>query len=144
MTAMVRFRSGDGMYVVALEDALEVRTRASMRSLPDPVPGVEGVVEHDGRVLPVVRALGFGGRQVLLLQLGERALGLLVDEVTGVVEVRGEIGPAPEGQRAPLVAGTIREGNELAYVLDVGQLADAFVGAGQRAAALVGVQEDQP
>jgi chemotaxis signal transduction protein len=145
MTGMVRFKSGDGTYVVPLEHALEVRTRASMRSLPDPLPGVEGVVEHDHRVLPVVRALGFGGRQVLLLQVDERALGLLVDEVTGVIEVRDlETGPAPEGQRAPLVAGTIRLGDELAYVLDVGQLADLFAAPDPLVDALVGVQEDQP
>lgn len=129
VTTMVKFRSGDGAYVVPLEHALEVRTSASMRRLPDPAPGIEGVVDYEHRVLPVVRALGFGGRQVLLLQLGNRALGLLVDEVTGVVDVTAsEAGPPPAGQRSALVAGTIREGDELAYVLNVGQLADDVVG----------------
>ena len=129
MTTMVRFMAGKGAYVVPLEHALEVRTLASMRSLPDPAPGVEGIVDHEGRALPVVRALGFGGRQVLLLQRGEQALGLLVDEVTGVVDVAtSDAGPPPAGQRSALVAGTVREGDALAYVLDVGQLADDLVG----------------
>ncbi len=129
VATMVKFRSGDSAYVVPLEHALEVRTTASMRRLPDPAPGVEGVVDYHHRVLPVVRALGFGGRQVLLLQLGNRALGLLVDEVTGVVDVTGsDAGPPPAGQRSALVAGTIREGDELAYVLNVSQLADDVVG----------------
>jgi len=129
MASMVRFRAGSGTYVVALEHALEVRSRDSMRSLPDPAPGVEGVVEHDAVAVPVVRALGFGGRQVLMLREGTRSLGLLVDEVTGVVEVStSDAMPAPSGQRAPLVAGTVRHGDELAFVLDVGQLADEVVG----------------
>jgi chemotaxis signal transduction protein len=143
MTGMVRFQAGGNIYVVPLELTLEVRTRSSMRPLPDPVPGVEGIVEHAGRAVPVVRALGFGGRHVLLLEVDHRAIGLLVDEVTGVIEVSAaQAGPAPEGQRAALVAGTIREGSELAYVLDVGQLADVVVGVSPKADALVGAQED--
>jgi chemotaxis signal transduction protein len=127
---MVRFRSGSGMWVVPLEHTLEVRMRDAMRTLPDPHPGVEGVVEHDDIAVPVVRALGFGGRHVLVLREGTRSVGLLVDEVIGVVEVvSSAAGPAPAGQRTALVAGTVREGDELAYVLDVGRLADDVVGA---------------
>ena len=134
MAAMVRFRAGNGTYVVALENALEVRTRDAMRTLPAPSPGVEGVVEYENAAVPVVRALGFGGQVVLVLRDGTRTLGLLVDEVTGVIDVSSsDAGPPPSGQRAALVSGTVREGNELAFVLDVGQLVDEIAGSGAQA-----------
>lgn len=127
---MVRFRTGLGTWVVPLEHALEVRPVAALRPLPAPADGVAGVVEHGARTLPVVQALGGGDRHVLLLADGARAVGVLVDEVTGVVDVTScTAGPAPGGQRSALVAGTVREGDELAYVLDVGRLADDVVGA---------------
>lgn len=123
MNAMVRFKTAVGMWVVAVDNVVGVRPSSVVRSLPSPARGVAGVLDHDGRAVPVLSTLGVGRRHVLILEWGTTVAGLLVDEVTGVVQVGADdIGPAPSGQQAALVEGTVQEGTELAYVLDVGQV----------------------
>ena len=123
MPVMVRFRAGSGDYVVDLMHALEVRPRSALQLLPAPADGVAGVVERDEVAVTVLDALGAGDRHVLVLQAGERAVGLLVDEVLGVEEVAASaIGPAPAGQRLPLVRAVVGGGTRLTYVLAVDHL----------------------
>jgi chemotaxis signal transduction protein len=122
---MVRFTTGFGAWVVAIEHVLEVRPSTVVRPLPAPERGVAGVLDHKGAAVPVLTSLGVGRRHVLVLESGSTVAGLLVDEVTGVVSIEPDsIGPAPAGQRSPLVEGTVREAGsdaDLVYVLDVGR-----------------------
>ena len=90
--------------------------------LPDPRPGVAGLLHGDGHTVTVVSPLG-GGQpgQVLVLDDGGTSIGLLVDEVVGIERVQEEPGAAPAGQRSPLVAGVLPGAKPL-LLLDVGAL----------------------
>jgi chemotaxis signal transduction protein len=124
MGAVVRFRVADCAYAVAVESALAVRTATALVPLPQPLPGVTGLLTYEGAVLPVIAALG-GGRQVLVLESDRGMFGLLVDDVLGVGAVQADgRGPAPLGQGGHLVAGTARDADGgLLLLLDVGALA---------------------
>jgi chemotaxis signal transduction protein len=123
MPVMVRFTTGKGTWLAAVEQVLEVRPADAVRPMPDPLAGVIGIIERDGHALPVVQALGTGRRHVLVVQSGETAVGILTDEVSGVSEVAaGSIMPPPGGQQRAFVEATVGEGVDLAFVLDTSEL----------------------
>ena len=100
MTTVVSFRSGGQHWAVALERVQGVLAARGLLPLPDPRPGVAGLLYRDGDTVPVLSALG-GGQlgQVLVLDDRGRSVGLLVDEVIGIERVPGQPGPTPPGQR---------------------------------------------
>ena len=114
----MRFRAGAREYAVATEHAREVRGAEGLRPLPEPRPDVIGVLPGDD-LLSVVDPLGAtGGGHVLVLDAGQR-FGLLVDEVTGVVEVSDDaIGPGPAGQLRAIIGGTIGAGDTVVLLVD--------------------------
>jgi chemotaxis signal transduction protein len=64
--------------------------------LPDPRPGVAGLLHRDGHTVTVVSPLGGGqAGQVLGLDDGATSIGLLVDEVVGIERVQEEPGRPP-------------------------------------------------
>jgi chemotaxis methyl-accepting protein methylase/chemotaxis signal transduction protein len=121
-TAVVSFRSGGQRWAVALERVQRVLAARGLLPLPDPRPGVAGLLHRDGDTVPVLSALG-GGQlgQVLVLDDRGRSFGLLVDEVIGIERVPGRPGPVPPGQRSPLVAGVL-PGTDPLLLLDVAAL----------------------
>jgi chemotaxis signal transduction protein len=127
---VVVFRAGGRDYAVAIEQVRRVLAATGLAPLPDPLPGVAGLLRHDGATLTVVAPLGSddGGGQVLVLDHGGGAIGLLVDEVTGIRQVEeGSIGPPPEGQRAALVTGVVAAagGGGLLLLVDPTTLVEA-------------------
>lgn len=123
MPVMVRFRTLDGTYAIPVGNAVEVRRSNAVIALPAPAPGVAGILERNGATLPVVRALGGGARHVLVVSSGDASVGLLVEEVTGVINIsEAEIGAAPPGQDGPLVDGVLSEAEGMTFVVDVGEL----------------------
>lgn len=123
MTTVVAFRCGGQDWAVALERVERVLGATGMLALPDPRPGVAGLLYRDGDAVTVLSPLGAGPPgQVLVLEDGGRTVGLLVDQVTGIRRVEGEAGPRPGGQRSPLVAGVLPGPSPL-LLLDVGALA---------------------
>lgn len=136
---MVRFATGSGPWAVGVEHAVEVRPVSAMRALPSARPDVAGVIDRDGAAVPVVRTLlgggphpdagGDDGRHVLVVRSGDCTVGMLVEEVTGVVRVPSDaIGPAPAGQHDPLIGATVRDGAELTFLVDVDELARSLGG----------------
>ena len=124
ISKVVRFRTGDGEYAVAVEDAREVRTAAGMVQLPSPGAGVIGLLPRDGDSLTVLDALGSGSDRVLVLDNGDSVFGLLVEEVSGVVSVDPEqIGPPPVGQVGGLVSAVLRAADGLVLLVDTAALA---------------------
>jgi chemotaxis signal transduction protein len=121
MTTVVSFRSGGQDWAVALDRVQRVLADRGLLPLPDPKPGVAGVLYRDGDTVPVVSPLGAASGQVLVLDDNGTSIGLLVDEVVGIVRVQGEAGPAPAGQRSPLVAGVLA-GTSPLLLLDVAAL----------------------
>jgi chemotaxis signal transduction protein len=114
MRTVVRFDTSEGRYAVAVEHTREVRPASGLVQLPAARAGVVGVLPDDDGTLTVVSSLGEGRDHVLVLDTGERAFGLLVQEVAGVVAVEeATIGPPPAGQAGPLVIGTIPDADGL-------------------------------
>jgi len=122
VTTVVSFRSGGQDWAVALERVQRVLGARGLLPLPDPRPGVAGLLHRDGHTVTVVSPLG-GGQpgQVLVLDDGATSIGLLVDEVVGIERVKEEPGALPAGQRSPLVAGVLPGARPL-LLLDVGAL----------------------
>jgi chemotaxis signal transduction protein len=106
MRTIVRFRTAEGDYAVSAEQVTEVRSATGLAPLPSPLPGVAGLMLHGKTALPVLTVLGELGRHVVVMEKGPLSFGLLVDEVTGVVQVdEAQIGAPPLGQDGPFVSG---------------------------------------
>jgi chemotaxis signal transduction protein len=121
MTTVVSFRSGGQDWAVALERVQRVLGARGLLALPDPRPGVAGLLHRDGSTVTVVSPLGAGRGQVLVLDGDGTSIGLLVDEVVGIERVPQEAAAPPAGQRSPLVAGVLA-GTRPLLLLDVGAL----------------------
>jgi twitching motility protein PilI len=123
VTTVVSFRSGGQHWAVALDRVQQVLAARALLPLPDPRPGVAGLLYRDGDTVPVLSALGGGQHgQVLVLDDRGRSVGLLVDEVIGIEHAPTQPGPVPPGQRSPLVAGVL-PGADPRLLLDVAALA---------------------
>jgi chemotaxis signal transduction protein len=125
VTAAVRvvvwFRSGGRDWAVAIDRVQQVLGAKGLLPLPDPKPGVAGLLYRDGQTVTVVSPLDAAHGQVLVLGGDGTTIGLLVDEVVGIERVQEEQGAAPAGQRWPLVAGVLA-GPKPLLLLDVGAL----------------------
>ena len=124
MTTVLSFRLGGQDWAVPLDRVQRVVGGRGLLPLPDPRPGVAGLLHRDGHTVTVVSPLG-GGQpgQVLVLDGdgGGTSIGLLVDEVVGIERVQ-EAGTAPPaGQRSPLVAAVLPGARPL-LLLDVASL----------------------
>ena len=123
MTTMVCFTAAKAEYCLPVQAARSVRTADGMISLPDPRPGVAGMIPGEPP-LTVVSPLHGDPGQILILQVGDRTFGLLVDRVTGLRRIEEvDIGPPPGGQLRPLISGTLHTGGRLVLVADPGELA---------------------
>jgi chemotaxis signal transduction protein len=95
MTTVVSFRSGGRDWAVALDRVEQVLGARGLLPLPDPKPGVDGLLYRDGTTVTVVSPLGAARGQVLVLDGDGTTIGLLVDEVVGIERVQEEAGAPP-------------------------------------------------
>jgi chemotaxis signal transduction protein len=128
MTTMVCFRAGGTDYAVPVENVREVRSSEALVPLPAPRPGVMGMLTDRGTALTVIAPLGDGHDHVLLLDHDDRAFGLLVAEVTGVVTLAGDVGPPPAGQVGHFISGVITTPDGLVLLVDVAALDESLLG----------------
>ena len=105
---MVSFEAGGTRYgldvavVERVEDGWEIQT------LPDPLPGVLGLIRVKHQLLPVLGDLAPDGTQVLCLGVEDQHFGVLVDRVLAVSRIDLEaLEPPPAGQARPVVIGAI-------------------------------------
>ena len=137
---LVTFRLGDDLFaadIFAVERVLRYQTA---RSLPDVPSWIEGVIEYQQRVIPVVnlrsrfelpeRPAAPETRIVVLNAKGDW-VGIVVDSVLEVSSVNAsQVSPAPSffrGLAGEYLKGILRrgEGKRLVIVLDVEQLLSA-------------------
>lgn len=100
------FRLGDETYGLPIEDVeAVVRLPDAITRVPGAPPFVSGVINHRGRVTPLVdqaqrfAAPGVGGgrRRVIITSLGDLTAGFIVDAVEQVVAVADEaLQPTPD------------------------------------------------
>jgi purine-binding chemotaxis protein CheW len=137
---LVTFRLADDLFAADIFSVERVLRYQSPRSLPDVPPWIEGVIEYQQRVIPVVnlrrrfelptRDAAPETRIVVLNARGEW-IGIVVDSVVEVTTVEPtQISPAPgffRGLAGEYLKGILRrgEGERLVIVLDVEQLLSA-------------------
>ena len=132
---LVTFRLGDEQFAV---DILEVE-RVLRFSAPSAVPNlpewIDGVIEHGGRVVPVIDLRSRFGlprlsprpeHRILVLAVAAELLGVIVDSVHEVMSVSpDEIAPPPpffRGLNAEYLKGLVRQGGSLIIFLDVARV----------------------
>jgi purine-binding chemotaxis protein CheW len=133
--SLVGFIVGDVSYAVPIVAVREIVNPGPLTALPHLPPAVAGVADHRGEVIVVVdlRARFGLGPSVdqsrakwVLLAMGGRSVGLIVDQVTEVFGTGGEqVRAAPSlgtGEDIRGITGVISHGGALTFVLDVGRL----------------------
>jgi purine-binding chemotaxis protein CheW len=135
--SFVAFQLAGIRYALPIAGVREITRPLRMVELPDPLPGIVGVAEYRGEVVPVVD-LGWrlghppavtSNRTKWIIAAGSnRTLALVVDSISEVFGALDEVLPAPParaGDSAKLVAGVL-DHDGLVFVLDdsiVGRLA---------------------
>jgi chemotaxis signal transduction protein len=128
--ALLLFRVGTEFFALDLASVDEALEVAAIVGVPSRERHLLGVIDWRGMLLPVYspsRALGLeiaGGGVTLVVRDRERCIGLAVDDVCDVLQLREEeIRPAPvRGTREPIMRGLVRKDDTLVAVLDAGVL----------------------
>jgi purine-binding chemotaxis protein CheW len=139
-TKLVIFRLGDDLFAADIFAVERVLRYQEPRSVPDVPPWIEGVIEYQKRVIPVLnlrrrfelaeRAPASDTRIVVLTSHGEW-IGIVVDSVVEVSSVDPtSVSPAPtffRGLAGQYLKGIVRrgEGQRLVIALDVDHLLSA-------------------
>lgn len=132
---IVTFRLGKDLFAADIFAVERVLRYEQPRTIPDVPSWIEGVVEYQGRVVPVidlrrrfeleVSAIGPHTR-ILVLSSGEELVAVIVDAVLDVRPLEeGDLAPPPElfrGLAGEYLRGLTRRDGALVVVLDVGRL----------------------
>jgi purine-binding chemotaxis protein CheW len=126
------FALGDEEYGVEILKVQEIRGYAPITPIPNTPPHVMGVMNLRGAIVPVVdlrRTLGMPATDytpftvIVVVTVGTRAMGLIVDAVSDVLDVgRAEMQATPDfGTQvdARFVRGLARVGGKLVILLDI-------------------------
>jgi purine-binding chemotaxis protein CheW len=132
---LVTFRLGDDQFavdVLVVERVLRFSAPSAMPNLPS---WIDGVIEHGGRVVPVIDLRARFGmprlaprpeHRILVLAIGEEWLGVTVDSVHEVMSLSPEeIAPPPplfRGLNAEYLKGLVRREGSLIIFLDVARV----------------------
>ena len=127
---VIRVQGGD--YAVPIHHVQEIVRVPNINRVPHAQPGVEGVINLRGRVLPVVDlaarlALGITERarsaRVVVVDGGSESVGLLVDGVSEVLRVPAADVEPPSarttGDGPTAVLGVAKLGERLVLLLDL-------------------------
>lgn len=133
MTSLhVAFRVGTAEYVVPAAQVLHLESFEAATHVPGAPPYVAGLIQVRGRVVPVVdlrkrfglpptdRALD---HRVVVVQLGARVVGLLVDRARDVIQLdEASFQDAPElvkQQASGFVTGVVSVRDRLFLIVDI-------------------------
>lgn len=125
-------------YALPLERTREVLPRAALNPLPEPPPGVLGLLRLRGELLPVMdlrQRLGFPpavphiDHRIVVVDVGRLNIGLIVDGVDGLVtaDALGE----PSVESGHIIRGVVSMSGRVVTILDAqavvrGDLMDFF------------------
>jgi purine-binding chemotaxis protein CheW len=133
-TSLVVFTVGTVRYAVSIDEVREILAPLDLTALPHMPPGVAGVCDHREEVVPIVdlRAVfGLGKSDYpkktkwVVVDVSGRAVGLVVDDVDGVVHVNsGAFRSPPDiggGARARSISSVTTHEGQMLFVIDVSQ-----------------------
>lgn len=133
MLQLVGFDIADESFGVDILKVQEIIRSASVTAVPNSPEFVEGVINLRGNIIPVVdlrkrlylynEANADKRAWVLILNLNERVVGFIVDQVTHVIKVPEEsVQPAPEiviaGLESQYIQGVCELENHLLVILN--------------------------
>ncbi len=141
--SLVAFVVGDVRYAIDIAEVREIVTPLPVTILPHTPGGLAGVADHRSEVVPIVDLRSrFGLPEAIepskkvkwiLVDVARRTVGLVVDDVVGVLRIpSGEFRPPPElggGESARGIAGVTTHEGALVFVLDPSRfenLAESF------------------
>lgn len=132
---LVTFRLGEDYFAADIFAVERVLRYATPTPVPDMPPYIEGVMDYQGRVVPLVNlrlrfelpaAPVVGETRTLVLNVQGEWIGIVVDAVTEVASFdRAAVSPPPKlfrGLSAEYLKGIIKRGERLVIFLDVDQL----------------------
>jgi purine-binding chemotaxis protein CheW len=132
---LVVFRLGEDLFAADIFSVERVLRYAAPTSVPDMPPYIEGVMDYQGRVVPLVNlrlrfelppAPAETETRTLVLNVGGEWIGVVVDAVSEVAPYDKEaVSPPPKlfrGLSAEYLKGIVRRGERLVIFLDVEQL----------------------
>jgi purine-binding chemotaxis protein CheW len=127
----VVFKVGDGDYVLPAADVLQMESFTTATPIPGSAPHVAGLVQVRGRVIPVIDLRARFGlppvprtldSRVIVVQTGDRHVGLLADSAREVVRIDDDqFRPPPEvvaEQSAGFVRSIAQAGNRIVMRVD--------------------------
>ena len=131
VSRLITFRVGGALYAADIANVERVLRHETSRPVPDMPSWMEGVLEYQGRILPVIDLRvrfgaghheATGGRRLLVVSLGTEWVAAAVDQVLDVRAVTAaDIAPPPAivlGFEGEFLRGVVRRGNDLVLVLD--------------------------
>ncbi len=134
---LVLFRLGQQRYALPIEPIVQIVPMVTITPIPQVNHSVEGVINVRGAAVPVVslrRHMGLPATDlqlhtpIMLVQIGQRVVGLIVDEVLDVLNIPlhqtidlNEILPRELGD-APVLQGLARLREGTVLMLNVDQL----------------------
>ncbi|NUO40056.1 MAG: purine-binding chemotaxis protein CheW [Gemmatimonadaceae bacterium] len=132
---LVVFRLGEDLFAADIFSVERVLRYVAPTPVPDMPAYIEGVMDYQGHVVPVVNlrlrfelpAASTGGEtRTLVLNVAGEWIGVVVDAVTEVAAYdRGAVSAPPKlfrGLSAEYLKGIVRRGERLVIFLDVAQL----------------------
>ena len=127
--------AGQQSYSIEITQVREIRRWAPVTPLPHSDPAVLGVMNLRGAVIPILdlsARLGLGAIEpssrhvVVVVAVGDRTLGLLVDGVSEILTVKGEaIRETPNvqsGDGIRSIEGLLEVGDDMSRILDLSML----------------------
>ena len=141
--SLVAFVVGTVKYALEIGQVREIVTPLPLTLLPHTPSGLAGVADHRSEVVPIIdlrTRFGVSARSEptkkakwILVDIARRGVGLVVDEVIGVLRIpTGEFRPAPDlggGEQARGISSVATYRGDLIFVLDLTrfeQLAESF------------------
>lgn len=135
---LVVFCLGSAEYAVRISCVQEIIRYLPPRPMPGGAPGVEGVINLRGRIIPVIdlrRILGSDGvrpddAKIVIVDVGDATLGMEVDEVSEVLTVGAtDCEPAPpsmdDGTGTGVIQAVVKLEGRLLVELDLDRLLGA-------------------
>jgi purine-binding chemotaxis protein CheW len=132
---LVTFRLGEDLFAADIYSVERVLRYAAPTPVPDMPDYIEGVMDYQGRVVPLVNlrlrfelpaAAVAGETRTLVLNVAGEWIGIVVDAVTEVAAYdKAAVSPPPKlfrGLSADYLKGIVRRGDRLVIFLDVEQL----------------------
>jgi purine-binding chemotaxis protein CheW len=123
---VVGFRVGQELFAIPIEAVHEIVRVPTITAVPDSPRSVAGVMNLRGKIIPVidlrvrlgVEPVADGKNRVLVVEVGARKLGLIVDEACDVIKV-----PEEQIERVPEVFDPA----EVRFVVAIAKLHDRLL-----------------